>query len=67
MKLDEFRLESYDERDALVVALVYYQAKRPDIQPEAVEALLKRLTDTECQPGGCSICNPDYNMEHDYD
>jgi hypothetical protein len=67
MKLDEFRLESYDERLVLVQALAFYQSRNPDMYPGAVEALNWRLSKTECQPGGCSICNPDYNMEQDYD
>jgi hypothetical protein len=56
MKLDEFRLESYDERMVLVLALAYYQSRMPDMYPEATEALAKRLSATECQPGGCPYC-----------
>jgi hypothetical protein len=56
MKLEEFKLESYDERMVLVMALVYYQNHNPDMLPEAVEALTKRLARTQCQPGGCPYC-----------
>jgi hypothetical protein len=56
MKLEEFKLESYDERMVLVMALVYYQSRNPDMLPEAVEALAKRLSQTQCQPGGCPYC-----------
>jgi hypothetical protein len=66
MKLDEFRLESYSERMVLVLALVYYQSRNPDMYPEDAEALAKRLSATECQPGGCSYCggeSRDYEEE----
>jgi hypothetical protein len=56
LKLEEFRLESYDERLVLVLALGYYQQRCPDMYPEAAKALAKRLSSTQCQLGGCQYC-----------
>jgi hypothetical protein len=56
-KLEEFRLESYDERSTLQHALTYLRSHDPDnFYKPHVEALLTRLSRTECQPGGCSYC-----------
>jgi hypothetical protein len=64
MKLEEFRLESYDERLLLMQALAHYRHMDPnDPYQVAIEALFKRLVATECQPGGCSYCNPDLKEE----
>jgi hypothetical protein len=65
MKLEEFRLESYDERMVLVIALAYYQSRNPDMYPEAVEAVANRLSATECQRGGCSYCGGEGHEEYE--
>jgi hypothetical protein len=59
MKLSEFRLQSYDERTALVIALAGIDAASSGAYAEAFAALKCRLALTECQNGGCSICRPD--------
>ncbi len=57
MKLDEFRLETYDERATLLHALSVLQSERLDHLTKATaEALLLRLSRTQCQPGGCDYC-----------
>lgn len=71
MKLHEFRLLDYDERSMLQDALSMY---KPRLEAFAkankahafdknrlarCEALLLRLSQTECQPGGCEYCNAD--------
>lgn len=57
MKLNEFRLETYDERSALQYALQLMQSERPDnFYKEQVETLLLRISRTQCQPGGCEYC-----------
>ena len=57
LKLDEFRLESYDERAALQYALEVLKAERPDyLYKSEVDALKVRLSRTQCQVGGCPYC-----------
>jgi hypothetical protein len=56
MKLNEFRLDTYDERSVLQYALELLRAYRPDNHPEIVNTLLVRLSRTQCQPGGCEYC-----------
>ena len=57
LKLDEFRLESYDERAALQYALEVLKAERPDhLYKSEVDALKVRLSRTQCQAGGCPYC-----------
>lgn len=63
LKLNEFHLESYDERSALGLALDLFDVARYPEYKEAVAALKLRLSRTECQPGGCSICRPDLNPD----
>ena len=64
LRLSEFYLASYKERQVLILALSYYKIHAPDMYPEAVEALELRLTHTVCQPGGCTYCtDPDYPRE----
>jgi len=61
IRLDEFRLETYDERFVLGIALDLYRARYPGLHKEAVEALLTRVSRTQCQPSGCEHCRPDLN------
>jgi hypothetical protein len=56
MKLEDFRLKSYDERMVPLIALAHYQNSNPDMYPEVAEALGERLSATQCQPGGCPYC-----------
>lgn len=58
IKLEDFRLESYDERLVLMMALSHYHGRLDCIEPlkKAMEALQIRLAQTQCQPGGCSLC-----------
>jgi hypothetical protein len=56
MKLDEFRLESYDDRHVLQMAIALYRDRYPDMYRETVDALALRLSRTQCQPGGCDLC-----------
>lgn len=59
IKLEEFRLESYKEREVLMLALTYFEAHRADHWPhleEALQALQARIAITQCQPGGCEYC-----------
>ncbi len=57
MKLDEFRLETYDERFVLTLALAYFKGlPQYDEYRGVVEALSMRLSRTQCQPGGCEYC-----------
>lgn len=61
MKLEDFRLESYDERALILNALMYYAAYRSDDidlfkHGFALANLRERLAKTQCQPGGCSVC-----------
>jgi hypothetical protein len=65
MKLDEFRLETYDERSVLSTALKVYQHRYPGDNKATVTALLIRLSRTECQEGGCQYCNADRAKEAD--
>ena len=63
-KLGEFRLKSYDERSMLQTAMYLFRDRYPDSPHKgAIEDLLIRLSKTECQPGGCEICNPRDNPE----
>lgn len=64
MTLNEFHLESYDERSALQYALDMLDMTRVPHYADAVAALKLRLSRTECQPGGCSYCRPEL---HDFD
>ena len=64
-KLNEFRLETYDERAALLYAITVMKAARPDyLYTKEIDALALRLSRTECQPGGCSYCSGE---PEDYD
>jgi hypothetical protein len=58
IKLEEFRLESYDERQVILMALAGYWDKVMDMPGlyQALQNLEQRLSDTQCQPGGCSYC-----------
>jgi len=56
MKLNEFRLDTYDERSVLQYALELMRARHPDDHPEIVNTLLVRLSRTQCQTGGCEYC-----------
>lgn len=64
-KLNEFRLETYEERSVLCTALQLYQDRYPGDNDATVRALLIRLSRTECQPGGCEYCNEDRRREAD--
>lgn len=65
MKLNEFRLETYEERFTLMCALEELRKRERDpldrvyqgAHKRSVEALLLRLSRTRCQPGGCSYCD----------
>jgi hypothetical protein len=63
-KLNEFRLETYDERSVLCTALQLYRNRYLG-DKATVHALLIRLSRTECQPGGCEYCNEDRRREAD--
>lgn len=71
MKLNEFKLETYDERFTLMCALEALRSReqvRDDsfyqkYHKPAVDALLLRISQTECQPGGCEYCNADRAAE----
>ena len=68
MRLDEFRLESHDERAALLYVLsLMRDDSRASYHLDAIKALLDRLSDTECQEGGCEICRPDLNPPYEDD
>lgn len=56
MKLNEFRLETFREREALQYALLKVRDGAPAWHREAIEALSARLSRTQCQPGGCQYC-----------
>jgi len=56
MKLDEFRLETYDDRHVLQMAIALYRSRYPDMYRETVDALAVRLSRTQCRPGGCDLC-----------
>jgi len=56
MKLNEFHLESYNERHVLQMAVGLYQARYPDMYAEEADSLALRLSRTQCQPGGCEYC-----------
>jgi hypothetical protein len=56
MKLNEFRLETYDERHVLQMAICLYRSWHPDMYSEVADALAVRLSRTQCQPGGCEYC-----------
>lgn len=59
LKLEDFRLETYTEREVLMTALSLFErwAGRYPFHIGAVNALRERLARTECQPGGCEYCN----------
>ena len=65
MKLNEFRLETYDERFTLMCALDELRKRErnlddrfyQNIHKRSLEALALRLSRTQCQPGGCSFCD----------
>lgn len=60
-KLEDFHLESYEERSVLIYALTRFREvldRHPEYK-DAVNALLLRVSRTECQPGGCSYCYDD--------
>jgi len=65
IKLNEFRLESYEERSAVQTALRLLRHHHPDDDKAAVAALLIRLSRTECQEGGCEYCNAERAREMD--
>jgi hypothetical protein len=58
IKLEDFRLESYDERQVILMALASYRDQVKDISSlaYALEDLELRLSRTQCQEGGCSYC-----------
>jgi len=58
MKLDEFRISSYEERSALLVAIYVARMERSDDEPyqKIWSELITRISQLECQPGGCSYC-----------
>ena len=57
MKLEDFRLESYDERHVLQMAISLYRDRYSDMYREVADALALRLSRTQCQPGGCDLCS----------
>ncbi len=60
MKLSEFRLETYDERWVLIYALQVIRGENElPYQSETIDALLTRLSLTQCQSGGCQYCGED--------
>ena len=66
LKLEEFTLKSYDERQVLLLALTYWESHMADDWPnlaEALNALQLRVANTICQPGGCEYCS---DIESDY-
>jgi len=63
-KLEDFRLLSYDERSILGTALLLYRDRYPESYPAIVEALSLRLSRTECQAGGCSMCRPENHPDY---
>ena len=68
IKLEEFRLETYAERSALQSALTLWKSKYPELETEAVDTLLTRISQTQCMEGGCSLCGgPSDDWEDDYD
>ncbi len=65
-KLKEFRLDDYEERSLLIGALGCFRIHHPDsyyINNGAFDKLMQRLSQTECQPGGCSYCNEERARE----
>jgi hypothetical protein len=59
MRLEEFRLKSYKEREVLMLALTYFESYRSSDWPnlkEALDELQIRIARTQCQPGGCEYC-----------
>lgn len=57
MKLSDFRLQTYNEREALNYALLKLDGDCPEWHRAALDALLTRLSRTQCQPGGCELCS----------
>jgi hypothetical protein len=66
-KLEDFRLETYEDREMLITGLELYRDRYKsrwlEKEKARVEALLLRLSRTECQHGGCAHCNPDRARE----
>jgi hypothetical protein len=60
-KLEDFRLLNYEERSRLLTALALYEARYS--KDEESDALIRRLSHTECQHGGCPYCNADRARE----
>lgn len=59
-RLQDFRLETYDERSVLLSALTMYRAHHAELfdgEKRALETVTLRLSRTECQPGGCQYCD----------
>lgn len=68
MKLEEFRLETYEERSVLQYALVILRARDPAVYKlyqQSVDTLLTRLSSTQCREGGCSFCGDEYDPNWD--
>jgi len=60
-KLKDFRLVNYEERSRLLSALDLYRQRWG--RDEELDALVHRLSRTECQPGGCAMCNAERARE----
>jgi hypothetical protein len=60
-RLEDFRLVNYEERSRLLSALDLYRKQWGS--DEELDALVLRLSRTECQPGGCEYCNEDRARE----
>jgi len=66
MKLEDFRLETYNERMAMQHALLRLRSDDPDsLHKAAIDALLLRLSKTQCQPGGCQYCDGSQEDQHE--
>lgn len=57
IKLSDFRLKTYREREALNYALALMERDCPNWYREALDTLQARLSRTQCQPGGCEYCD----------
>ena len=57
MKLNDFRLETFDERSLLNYALASIERDCPDWYRTALHALQLRISRTQCSPGGCEYCD----------
>ena len=68
-KLEDFRLQVHEERSLLLSAVHHYRVwlEQHNISSQELEALILRLSRTECQPGGCSLCNPDVDDRGSWD